>query len=109
MKFNIPFLGKSDGTWNLCNFQKFRLYECEHPARIPFRFSKQVFKVIKSGTKSCFFKIIKTGTKKNVYKNVSSHALKPHLKLLSFTFGTPESDASVLGYLKEEKTIFIDF
>ena len=49
-----------------------------------------------------FFKVIKSGMKKNVYKNVSSHVLKPHLKLLSFTFGTPESDSSVLRYLKEK-------
>ena len=51
----------------------------------------------------------KKRNKKNVYKNVSSHALKPHMKLLSFTFATPESDASVLGYLKEERMILIDF
>ena len=44
----------------------------------------------------------KKRNEKNVYKNVSSHALKPHLKLLSF-------DASVLGYLKEERMIFIEF
>ena len=34
---------------------------------------------------------------------------KPHLKLLSFTFRMPESNASVLGYLKEERMIFIHF
>ena len=51
----------------------------------------------------------KKRNEKNVYKSVSSHVLKPHLKLLSFTFGTPESDASVLGYLKEERMILAYF
>ena len=48
------------------------------------------------------FKVIEDGTKK-------AFTLKPHMKLLSFTFGTPESDASVLQYLKKERMIFIDF
>ena len=51
----------------------------------------------------------KKRNEKTVYKNVSSHALKPYPKLLSFTFGTPKSHVSVLGYQKEERMIFIDF
>ena len=48
------------------------------------------------------FKVMESGTKK-------TFTLKPHMKWLSFTFGTPESDGSVLGYLKEERMTFIDF
>ena len=51
----------------------------------------------------------KKRNEKDIYKNVSSHALKPYLKLLSFTFWTPESDASVLGYLEKERIISINF
>ena len=55
------------------------------------------------------FEVIKSGTKKNVYKNASSHALKLHLKLLLFIFKTSESNASVLGNLKEKRMISLIF
>ena len=51
----------------------------------------------------------KKRNEKNVYKNVSSLALKPHLKLLPFTLGTQESDTGELGYLKEERMILAYF